>query len=109
MSSDLRQSVLTATRPHFHPELRRARWEGRQRLARKFRRECQARERNIEQNLLPQPQLVAASAAVQPVRRWLQRWKAAFRPGARSVLSHVNVPLSSSESRPKCPYAEVGT
>ncbi len=37
------------------------------------------------------------------------RPSAVFSAGTRSVFSHVKVPFVSSGSRPKWPYAEVGT
>ena len=63
----------------------------------------QARQRDIQQSKLARAQLVAAAAAVEPVRRRLQRPKAAFSAGTRSVFSHVKVPFSASGSRPKWP------
>ena len=77
--------------------------ERRERVSGLLRRERQARQGDLQQPVLPRPQPVAAAAAVQPVRRRLQRPKAAFRPGTRSVFSHVKVPFSSSGSRPKWP------
>jgi hypothetical protein len=71
--------------------------------------EGEARQRDLQQALLARSQPMAARPAVKPVRRRLQRPKADRNAGARSVLSHVKVPFSSSGSRPKWPYAEVGT
>ena len=109
MRGDLRQRVLAAAEPHFQPQRGRSRRERRQRIGRLLRRERQPRQGDIQQAKLARPQPVAAAAAVQPVRRRLQRPKAAFSAGTRSVFSHVKVPFSSSGSRPKWPYAEVGT
>ena len=99
MRGDLRQRVLTATETDLQPECRRP-------------PRCiveQPRQGDFQQMFLPRAQAVAAGAAVEPLGRRLQRPSAAFRPGTRSVFSHVKVPFSGSGSRPKWPYAEVGT
>ena len=78
--------------------------ERRQRIGRLLRRERQARQRDIEQDFAGAAAACGRGApAVQPVRRRLQRPKAAFSAGTRSVFSHVKVPFSSSGSRPKWP------
>ena len=109
MPADLLKGMLATAEAHLQPQLGRPRREGRQRIANLSGGEGKARQRDLEQSLLARPQPMAARSAVQPVRRRLQRPKADRNAGARSVLSHVNVPLSSSGSRPKWPYAEVGT
>ncbi len=106
MRGDLRQRVLAAAEADLQPELvGRRNADG----SPPARRERQPRQGDLEQAQLPRPQAMAAGAAVEPVRRRLQRPKAAFSAGTRSVFSHVKVPFSSSGSRPKWPYAEVGT
>ena len=109
MPDDLLQGMLATAEAHLQPQLGRPRREGRQRIANLSGGEGKARQRDLEQSLLARPQPMAACSPVKPVRRRLQRPKADRNAGARSVLSHVNVPLSSSGSRPKWPYAEVGT
>ena len=101
MRRDLRQRMFAAAEPDLKPQLRRSPCL--------LRRERQPRQGDLEQVELARPQAMAAAAAVQPVRRRLQRPKAARNAGARSVFSHVKVPFSRSGSRPKWPYAEVGT
>src|SRR6185437_6354127 len=66
-------------------------------------RQGQARQCDVEKDLLAGPQLMAAAAAIESIRRWLYRPKAAFSAGTRSVISHVKVPFSASGSRPKWP------
>jgi hypothetical protein len=109
MPDDLLQGVLAAAEAHLQPQLGRPRRKGRQWIGNLYGDEGKAWQRDLQQSLLARPQPVAAGPAVQPIRRRLQRPKADRNAGARSVLSHVNVPLSSSGSRPKWPYAEVGT
>ena len=69
--------------------------------------EPQPRQRQVHQLLLARAQPVAAMPPVKTVGGSLQRPNADFSAGTRSVFSQEKVPLSSSGSRPKCPYAEV--
>jgi peptidoglycan/LPS O-acetylase OafA/YrhL len=91
--SNLRQRVLAAAEADFQPE-----------RSRPPRRVVEKpRQGDFQQPFLARAQAVAAGAAIETLWRRLQRPRAAFRPGTRSVFSHVKVPFSGSGSRPKCP------
>ena len=101
VGGDLCQRMLAAAEPYLQPQGARALRERRKRIGCQGSEEGQARQRDLQQPLLAGAQLMAPGAAVQPLRRRLQRWKAAFSAGTRSVFSHVKVPFSSSGVRPK--------
>ena len=111
MSRRLRQSVLASTEADLEPDLPRARHEARPGIGDIGIGEAQPRERPLNQQMLAGPQRVAALAAIKPVGRRLHlppgsvvyRLNADFRAGTRSIFSQVNVPFSSSGSRPKWP------
>lgn len=78
---------------------------------------AQLRQDMLQQPDLPGTQRMAARPTIQAVRRRLDRPRRPLRAqrpnalrsaGTRSVRSQLKVPRSSSGSRPKCPYADVG-
>ena len=123
MPGDLRQCMLAGTKTDLEPQFGLLRREGRPRICRLLGGKGQAWEGDLQQAILARAQPMTAAPPIQPVRRRFddgarcrpanaarnQRPKAAFSPGTRSVFSHVKVPLSPSGSRPKWPYADVGT
>lgn len=70
---------------------------------------AQPGQRLIEQALLPGAQSVAADAAIEALGGRFQRLKALRSAGTRSVVSQVKLSSDASGSRPKWPYAAVGT